>query len=183
MHYWGDEWFQQYGDELYQAINEIYLGMKKHHIGYMNKEKFGTNREECVKFWSGGLYDIIFGPKFYYYPSGCYKNQMIYKIACFIHNAIYWFDHSIIPYKKTKYGWLKAGYADLNRILGITKLVHKHQAKMYNKVYQQVCKKHPDIIDEILMDPVACSEHLIKPCKWGDIDGDVIYKKYWKTIK
>lgn len=181
MHYWGDEWFKKHGDNLYSAINEIEDGLRKYHIGVCGKEKYGCYRDDFLRFWDGSLYYIIFGPKCYIGPSKTYKHKFFQNIVQKIHNIIYWFDHYIIPYRKTKYGWLKAGFADFNRLMGLVYLVRRYQAAKYNKVFQIICKKYPDVIDELICD--ATGYEMIKPCKWGDIDGNEIHKKYWKEVK
>ena len=70
------------------------------------------------------------------------------------------------------------GLCFYNDKIGLTKLVNNYQAKMYNKVFQQACKKWPDIIDELVVDTVGYE--MIKPCKWGNVDGELIHSKYWK---
>ena len=46
MHTWGDEWFEQYGDDLNAAISYIENYLHKHHIGVCGKDKYGTYRDE-----------------------------------------------------------------------------------------------------------------------------------------
>lgn len=180
MHEWEDEWFKKHGNELYSAINEIEHFQRKHFIGVYGKEKWGCYRNDYLAFWNGGLYQLIFGYKLYIGPSGYYKSKFIRYIVTFIHNTIYWFDQCMIPYKRTKYGWLKVGLSDFNRWIGLVKLVHKRQFKMFNKSFQLACKKYPDIIDELICD--IDGYELVKPCKWGNVDGVAIHNKYWKTL-
>jgi hypothetical protein len=49
MHYWGDEWFEKYGDDLYEAgawiATELYRRTRCHLI---YKEKYGTLRYEYI---------------------------------------------------------------------------------------------------------------------------------------
>jgi hypothetical protein len=61
MHEWGDEWFRKNGDDLYCAIDFIEKYLHKHHIGVCGKEKYGTYRDSWLRFWNGGLYEILFG--------------------------------------------------------------------------------------------------------------------------
>lgn len=180
MHYWGDEWFNKHGDDLYAAINEIEHNLRKYRICVCGKEKWGCYRDDFLRLWDGGWYYIIFGPSLCFRPCRYYKWKPFRKLVEFIHSAIHWFDHCMIPYKKTKYGWLKGGIADFNVKIGLAKLVWDWQAKKYNKVFQLVCKKYPDIVDELICDTEGYK--MIKPCKWGDIDGTAIHNKYWKPL-
>lgn len=180
MHYWGDKWFQEHGDHLYSAILELDKKLWKYKIGCLTKEKYGTRREDMLKLWDGGWYTIIYGPRFSYRPWKYYKWKPFRKLVEGIHSFVYWLDHSIVPGTKTKYGRLRKGLADFHRWLGIVAVVNSWQAKKYNKAFQLTCKKYPDVIDELVMD--AEGYKMIKPCKWGDIDGQVIHNKYWKTL-
>lgn len=167
MHYWGDEWFNKYGDQLYNAIDAFEKRIRKlAKCGVCGKEKFGTYRDDFFQMWDGSLVQILFGYKY------CYK-EWYERIICF-------FDNRLIPVKKTKYGWKKVGLANFNRTIGLVKLVNKWQAKQLNKAAQLTCKEYPDVIDELLSD--ICFYECIKPCKWGNIDGVKIHNKYWKKI-
>lgn len=68
----------------------------------------------------------------------------------------------------------------LNYRLGIVKLVRYWQKREINKLFQRICKEHPDIVDELISD-TDCYMY-IKPGKYGDIDGEKIHNKYWKQI-
>ncbi len=168
MHYWGDEWFQQYGDQLYEAIELLGRRMRKWaKVGVCKKEKWGAMRTDFLTFWDGGLSQIFFG-------YGCWWG------GSWIEKFVHFIDHSLIPYKKTKYGWLRVGLADFNGLIGLRKLVNKWQVRMINKAFQVTCREYPDIIDELVSD-VDCY-NCIKPCKWGDVDGEAIHRKYWKSL-
>ena len=71
------------------------------------------------------------------------------------------------------------GLCHYSQKIGLTNLVIKHQEKHYNKAFQLACKKWPNIKDELIV--MVDGYALIKPCKWGDVDGTEIHKKYWKT--
>lgn len=168
MHIWGDEWFIEHGNHLYEAINDLETRIRKWaKMGVCGKEKWGAYRDEYLSFWNGGISQIFFGYRATYY------HNIVAKI-------MYKFDHCLIPIKKTKFGWVTVGIADLNRKIGLTKIVNNWQARMLNKAFQITCKEYPDVVDELIVD-VDCYE-LIKPCKWGDVDGEVIHKKYWKKL-
>ena len=42
MHYWGDDWFENNGKDLYAAIDFVENYLRKHHIGICGKEKYGS---------------------------------------------------------------------------------------------------------------------------------------------
>lgn len=167
MHIWGDEWFQKYGDQLYKAIDVFEKRIIKWaKCGVCGKEKFGTYRDDFFQMWNGSLAQILFGYR-------CVYRKWFEKIICFI-------DNNLIPIKKTQFGWRKVGLSDFNRSIGLVKLVNKWQAKRLNKAVQITCKEFPDVVDELLSD--VCFYKCIKPCKWGNIDGEKIHDKYWKVI-
>lgn len=169
MHCWGDEWFKKYGNQLYNAIDMLEYRIKKWaKCRVYGKEKYGTYRDEYFSMWNGELSTIFFGYKLFH-GSNWYENLM-WKI-----------DNYLIPVKKTKFGWYKVGLANFNRAIGLVKLVNKWQVKQLNKAVQITCKEYPDVVGELLMD--VCFYKCIKPCKWGDVDGEEIHKKYWKTLE
>lgn len=89
MHFWGDEWFQKYGDELHEAIEKLEKRIEKWaKAGICGKEKHGTYRDEYLRFWDGGLTQLFFGYRATYYHNPISK--ILYKI-----------DHCLIPIKKT----------------------------------------------------------------------------------
>ena len=180
MHFWGDEWFKEHGDDMYTAIDKIEDGLRRHGIGVCGKEKWGCYRDDFLRFWDGGIYYIVFGPSLSFTPKRYYRWKPFRKLVEFIHRAVWWLDHAVIPYKKTKYGWLKGGIATFNTWIGITKPVWDYQARMYNKVIQQVCAEYPDIVDELVSD--LSGYKMIKPCKWGDVDGVEVHDRHWVPV-
>lgn len=169
MHYWGDEWFKKYGETFYKAIDVFEDRIRKWaKCGVYGKEKYGTYRDEYFRMWDGSISTILFGYKLFH--GGNWFEKLIWKI-----------DNYLIPIKKTQFGWYKVGLANFNRAIGLVKLVNKWQARMLNKAAQITCKEFPEVMDELLMD--ICFYEFIKPCKWGDIDGEEIHKKYWKTLE
>lgn len=168
MHYWGDDWFKEHGDNLYSAINAVEKRIHKWaRMGVCGKEKFGMYRTDFLTFWNGGLAQIFCGYRAWY--GGSWWTKLWFKI-----------DHSLIPIKKTKFGWLKVGLSNFNRMIGLVKLVNKWQARMLNKAFQVTCKEYPDVIDELVAD-TDCYK-CIKPCKWGNVDGELIHNKYWTPL-
>lgn len=167
MHSWEDEWFQKYGDELDQAIRELEHRIRKWaKAGVCGKEKWGCYCDDFLTLWDGSLTTILYGYK------ASIGNGWLERLVAHI-------DYRLIPYKKTRFGWIKAGLANFNRLIGLVKLVNKWQCRMINKAFQVTCKEHPDIIDELVVDTMCY--RVIRPCKWGDVDGEKIHKKYWKT--
>ena len=69
------------------------------------------------------------------------------------------------------------GLCHYSEKIGLVKLVHKFQEFGYNKTFQIACKRWPNVIDELISD--INGYQMIKPCKWGDINGQVIHDKYW----
>lgn len=166
MHKWGDEWFKMYGDELYIAIRDLEYRIRKWaKAGVYGKEECGYYIDDNLMLWDGGITQIFFGYRL------AYTNK-ISKIMWYI-------DHFLIPYKKTKYGWLKIGLSDFNRKIGLVKLVQWWQKRMINKAFQITCKEHPNIVDELVLSTYSYNYNIIKPCRWGDIDG----KKYTENTE
>lgn len=164
MHYYGDDWFKEHGDDLYDAITILDKRLRKAGIGAYCKEKYGTMRTDFFRLWDGSLSDILFGTMYH---------------STWIENVVWWLDYRMIRTEKTQFGWLYKGLSDFNRWIGLTKMVQRWQARMVNKAFQVTCKEHPDIVDELICD-VDCWK-MIKPCKWGNIDGKEIHDKYWKS--
>ena len=168
MHKWGDDWFRKYGNEFDRAIYDFEQRIKKWaKCGVCGKEKYGTYRDDYFRMWDGSLSVLFFGYKAFRHSK--------------FENLVWKLDHYLVPVKKTQFGWYKVGLANLNRTIGLVKLVNKWQARQLNKAAQITCKEHPDLVDELLM--CVCFYKCIKPCKWGNIDGEAIHKKYWKPLK
>lgn len=213
MHMWGDDWFEVNGQDLYSAIKFIEDYLHKHNIGVCGKEKYGTYRDEYLHFWDGGLYSILFGYRARIGTFNSYRfkltkeekeNETFWKtkfnknvspkIVEFI-NKIHSFicfklDEAIpdiskdTPFEEYDYYYNKRKWKGLkyyNGKIGLIKLIQKYQAYHYNKAFQLACKKWPHIQDELIV--MVDGWEMIKPCKWGNIDGEVIHKKYWKTVE
>lgn len=177
MHEWGDEWFKEYGDQLYEAIHILYKQMYKYKIVYYNKEKWGCNDVEYIQFWDGSLYTLLFGDKTYPYSNTKYSITWLNTIIKKFHEWIYCTLDK--KYTENKSWW--KGLCYYNRKIGLVKLITNYQKRMYNKVYQEVCKKYPDIIEELIISDDYGYEY-IKPCKYGNVNGKKIYLKYIKEL-
>jgi hypothetical protein len=190
MHYWGDEWFQKNGNDLNNAIDFIETYLTKHHIGVCGKEKYGTYRDEYLRFWSGGLYEILFGYSVYI-GTWRFKNYpKLQSLINKIHHFIYYkvdcgtpekrenesFEEYSTRFKNRKW----KGLQHYSSQIGLTKLIQNHQAKHYNKAFQLACKKWPNVKEELIV--MVDGYKMIKPCKWGEVDGEEIHNKYWKKL-
>lgn len=191
MHCWGDEWFEKNGTDLYNAINFIEAYLRKHHIGICGKEKYGTYRDEYLRFWNGGIYEILFGYSARIGSWRHYKWEWFQKFVDKIHHFIYFTidegntitqreDESFEDYCKRYDSRIWKGLCHVNTKIGLTGLVHKIQAKYYNYAFQKACKKWPNVVDELIV--MVDGYKMIKPCKYGDIDGEEIHEKYWVPI-
>lgn len=154
IHYWGDDWFKKHGKDLNFVINYCMSFWKKHgRIGSHGKEKFGTFRDHCY-FWDGGIWSLFY-PGYVWVKPG------------FWHFIYFYVDrYATRPFT------LKTG---LHR-LGMW-----YQKQIYNYAIQKMCKKYPDIIDEIVVD--LDYYEFVKPGIFGKIDGKIIHDKYWITYK
>lgn len=169
MHYWGDEWFKEHGNNLYKAISVLEKRIREWaKMGVCGKEKWGAYQDEYLYFWDGGYSHILLGHSYW----------MIDKRK--IRNVMWHIDHHLIPVWKTKAGWKWVGIATFHKIIGLKKLVNKWQERQLNKAFQVTCREFPDVVEELVCD-VECYK-VIKPCKWGNVDGEAIHKKYWKVV-
>lgn len=190
MHYWGDDWFENNGKDLYAAIDFVENYLRKHHIGICGKEKYGSYRDEYLRFWDGGVYEILFGYSCFIGTYKHYKNEKLKNFINNIHHFIYYkidqgtpskkenetFEEYSIRYEKR----LWKGLSYYSNKIGLVKLVHKYQSSIYNKAFQLACKKWPMVTEELIVD--IDGYKMVKPCKWGNIDGEKIHNKYWKTF-
>lgn len=167
MHQWGDSWFKQNDKAFNEAIHTLeHRIWKWAKVSVWGKEKYGTYRDEYLQLWDGGLSQIFFGYK-------AFRESRM-------ENLMYRFDHRLIPIKRAKFGWCRVGFCTLTYMLGIQWLVHRWQKAKINKAFQITCKEYPQFVDELICD-VDCYE-LIKPCKWGNVDGTKIHQKYWTEL-
>lgn len=151
MHYWGDEWFEKNGNDLYNAISCCIKFWKKwSRIGSHGKEKYGSFRDH-IYFWDGGISGLI-------WPG--YVRIM--------NKFLYWnIDQKFIM--------------PITKFTGLKKLVWWYQSQIYNYAIQKMCKKYPNIIDELVVD--LDGYKMVKPSVFGKVDGTEIHNKYWKTYK
>lgn len=195
MHYWGDDWFKKYGDQLYDAIDYIEDNLRKNGIFVYGKEKYGTYRDEYLGFWNGSLYDLLFRGRLYIGSSHKSKYNFIAKIQQFIHEYIYWCidngwslrmlfekdsDKRYALIKKHLSGKEKGLAQFIRKRKWYGKYVEKKK-NIVNKVFQDACKKYPDVVEELIVD-IDHWEWIV-PGKYGNVSGEEIHKKYWKPVK
>lgn len=193
MHEYYDDWFALHGDELYDAISELKAGFKKHRLHIYVSEKNGCVRDEVVNLWNGGLFQLLFGYGLNV-DTDSEKGLLKYKPIRNLWNRFRRFVNFKIDagtpsqkegepfseYAKRYEKRLWKGLVHINSRIGLTKFVNGRQAAKINRVFQEVCARHKDIVDELICD-LNCYP-CIKPCKWGDIDGEKIHRKYWREI-
>lgn len=68
----------------------------------------------------------------------------------------------------------------LTKYTGLLWLATRYQEFIWNSAIQIACKKYPNVIDELVMDMYPYM--IIKPNMFGDVDGEKIHNKYWKTL-
>lgn len=148
-HTWNDDWFEEHGQDLDKAIDYCTeVWIKYGRIACMTKEKYGTFRDQLGGLWDGSLHSLI-------YPG--YFRVMFWS-------WFYWNVDFLIIRKLSYY-------------LGLVWLFQKYQAAVYNYAVQQVCKRYPKIVDEIVSD--LDGYEMVKPGIFGKIDGVKIHSKYW----
>lgn len=158
MHYWGDEWFCKYGDQLDEAIKKLNTGLNQVHVHCCGKEKYGCFRTDFFSLWNGSIRCWNGKWNNYITPAMPELRQLWMRICIYLDNLI----------------------IKINKLFGITKRVQEWQKAEINRLFQTVCKEYPEITDE-LINETDCYMY-IKPGKYGDIDGEKIHNKYWKQI-
>lgn len=157
MHMWGDEWFLEWGDELNDAIRELNIRLNKCHIAVAGKEKYGCYRTDFFSLWDGSWLCWFDNYRKYINPSKPKLTQLLLRL---------W-------YKLDDLGMF------INNHIGITRAVCSWQKKQVNMIFQDVCKKHPTMIEELVSE-TDCYMY-IKPGKYGNVDGITIFKKHWNV--
>lgn len=199
MHFWGDEWFQQHGDHLYEAIHYIEDNLRACGIAVAGKEKYGTYRNEYLRFWDGTIYQLFFRGRLYIGPVKRSKYEWINKLKKAFHQWLYWRVDKGYTWKMLlckdnitsmelirkrftgKDGeWKERGVGRFIRKTRLYKNYLERRKDDYNRIFQEACAKWPDVVDELVLD--TDGYEMIKPGKWGPIDGEKIHAKYWKPV-
>lgn len=149
-HNWNDPWFEEHGGKLDESIYYIMDTWK----AYARIGSHGKEKYGTFRdhpyFWDGGLHSLM-------YPGYVWiKYPFIY----------FKLDHHIIkPF--TKY-------------TGIHKLGLWYQKQVYNYAIQKMCKKYPEITDELVAS--LDGYKLVKPGIFGNVCGVTIHNKYWTRV-
>lgn len=164
---------KNYTEEWVDYDGEVYCCTVPNHIMYVRQNGKGywcgnCYRDDFLSFWDGSIGSLFCGYRIWWGAN--WWTKLWFKL-----------DHNLIPYRKSQFGWLRGGIADFNRLIGLVRLVNWWQARRLNKAFQVTCKEYPDVVDELIMD-TDCYR-CIKPCRWGDVDGEAIHRKYWTPLK
>lgn len=97
-----------------------------------------------------------------------YVHTLIWPGHVAIRNrTLYWKIDPYITYPIAKY-------------TGLLKFVRFLQKQWYNYTFQTVCKKYPNVVDELVCD-LDYAEY-IRPGIFGNICGKTIVDKYWEKV-
>jgi len=144
-HMWDDEWDLKHGNNLNSAIRYIMDTWKTYGRIGSHGKEKYGTFRDHVYFWDGGIHTLIWPG----YVS--IQNRFLYfKIDWYV----------IQPFTK---------YTGLHR-LGLW-----YQKQVYNYAIQKMCKKYPEIIDEL----VSCLDgvELVTPGIFGNVCGKT---KNWR---
>lgn len=197
MHIWGDEWFDKHGDNLYAAIGYIEKNLRKNGIEAIGKEKYGTYRSEITGFWDGGIYQLLFGYRICIGPFRPSRIKWLNSLQVFFHKFIYWvidngWTVKMITTKdnlemiKERFtdengNFIERGFKSWMRKTAFYKRFTEKKKDTYNRVFQEACKKWPDVIDELIVD--TDWYYLIEPGKYGNVSGKAIHDKYYEKLE
>lgn len=151
-HIWGDDWFEKNGDDLYHAIN---------YITEIWEKDGRINVSSCKEKYGTFRDHSSFWDGTLYnllYPNR-YFVEWNYKVYKYLDNGL---------------------FRRFTTWSGIAKLYRWYQSTVYNYAIQTACIQWPHIQPEILSD--LARPDLIKPGRFGNIDGVKEYRKYWKNI-
>lgn len=149
MHCWGDDWFKEHGHKLEEAISYCTKTWRTYgRICTNSKEKYGTFRDCAHPYYAHWAIHELLKPGYVYYR---------------------W---------NRKIGKLDVKLGKIFRFFRIDVIVRAWQRIVYNYAIQKMCKKYPEIIDEIVSD--LDLYYWVKPGIFGSVDGKEIHDKYWK---
>lgn len=150
-HEWGDEWFEKHGSDLNEAIYYCMRFWKRWgRIGTHGKEKYGTFRDHIYFYRGWWAIHELTHPGYVSY----WGPKWFYPIDLFLGRVV--------------------------RFLKLYKPIQWYQSHIYNYAIQKMCKKYPNIIDELVAD--LDGYEMVKPGIFGPVDGVTIHKKYWEEI-
>ena len=150
-HMWGDLWFERNGNDFNEAIYYIMDTWKRY-------GRIGSHGKEK---W-GRFRDHV------HFYRGWWAVHELVKPG-YVYHQWKWF------YKTDLF------LGEIVRFLRLYRPIQWYQAQVYNYAVQKMCKKYPNIVDELVAD--LDGYELIKPGIFGTIDGRTIHNKYWKTLE
>lgn len=150
MHIWEDSWFKKHGNKLDTAISDIMDIWRKWGRIGSHGKEKYGTFRDHPYFWDGGLYTLL-------YPGHVYVH---------------------LPFVYFKLDWYII--KPLTKYTGLHTLGMWYQEQVYNYAVQKMCKRYPEITDELVRD--LDGYELIKPGIFGNVNGTVIHNKYWKSI-
>jgi hypothetical protein len=150
MHIWGDDWFEKNGNNLDTAISYCVRFWRKYGRIGSHGKEKYGTFRDHIDLWDGGLHTLI-------WPG------YVRIVNSFIYFKLD--RHIFIP---------------LTKYTGLCRLGQWYQSQVYNYAIQKMCKKYPDIIDELVSDLEGY--RMVRPGIFGAVDGTVIHKKYWRSI-
>lgn len=149
-HYWGDDWFKENGEDLGKAISYCsQVWTKWGRISCSTKEKYGTFRDGAMP-WMGSIQELI-------WPGHCFIKEGWRRF-----------------YYKVDWPLIRRA----NQALGLVFLFRMWQRAIYNYAVQKVCKRYPNLIDELVAD--LDLYEWVTPGIFGPIDGRAVHGKYWE---
>lgn len=124
-HYWGDDWFEKNGNDLYAACNYLEKNCKRWaRLGIYTKEKWGVMRVSTTSaFWTYWPVHSILYPGYHYYQ---WNGKLI--------------------------DWMEYPLAKVFMTLGITRVVNRYQVYVLKYFWKRAAKKWPHIAKEIMAD-------------------------------
>lgn len=152
MHTWGDDWFKEHGAKLGETITYCtHVWRRYGRIGAHTKEKYGTFRDGMTcGLWDGGIHTLI-------WP------------------GYVWIKVPFLYFKVDRYV-----VRPFTKYTGLHKLGVLWQKTVYNYAIQKMCKKYPEITDEIVSD--LDGYEMVTPGIFGKVCGKTIHGKYWVTL-
>jgi len=110
------------------------------------------------------------------------------KFGCYQLSIYPWdgmLTHLIWPSVYTRQTWWApldcAVIAPVLRKIGCVRVVNWVHRQVVNWAIQRACRRYPEVVDELVAD-IDCYTW-VRPGIFGDVDGERIRNKYWKTYE
>lgn len=152
-HRWDDPWDKKHGRDLDAAIRYCIDTWRTYgRIGSHGKEKYGTFRDHPY-LWDGGIWSL-------FYPGYVWVRPGIQRF-------VYYTLDRYLTKPITKY-------------TGLYKLGLLWQATVYNYAIQKMCRRYPEIVDELVSH--LDGYPMVKPGLFGKVCGTTIHNKHWTSV-